>query len=82
MTPSHLISNTEGRSDIKGGGCQMEDGVMEDDGFPKDRTILPCGNTGYWDNTGYRCWSCMAIFGSIACPCNNLKPTEPQEAGR
>jgi len=30
--------------------------------------ILPCGNEGVREGDAYRCWNCMAIYGSIACP--------------
>lgn len=39
------------------------------------RTVeLPCGAVGAWDNTGYRCGECLAIYGSIGCPCTPPKP--------
>jgi len=38
--------------------------------------ILPCGATGDWDNTGYRCRDCMSIYGCLGCPCT--KAHEPQ----
>jgi hypothetical protein len=36
-----------------------------------EEVALPCGNTGVREGLGVRCWTCMAIWGSIACPCSN-----------
>jgi hypothetical protein len=44
------------------------------DGFPAEGSrnpeLLPCGATSHWDNTGWRCDECMAIWGSIGCSCS------------
>lgn len=37
-------------------------------GVPRT-TVLPCGATGHLDGCGYRCNTCFAIYGSMACPC-------------
>lgn len=45
-------------------------------GFPAEGSTmtLPCGYTGYFESTGYRCSGCMAIYGSVGCSCtNNMK---------
>lgn len=31
--------------------------------------ILPCGSKSFWDETGWRCLECLAIYGSMGCPC-------------
>lgn len=43
-----------------------------DNHFPADGTpyTLPCGEPAVWDNTGWRCLSCMTIYGSMTCPCS------------
>ncbi len=36
-----------------------------------DPMYLPCGGTAYFDEGagyGYRCWTCMAVVGSIGQP--------------
>lgn len=42
------------------------------DGFPLPGYIhiLPCGKPSSWDNTGWRCHECMAIYESIGCACS------------
>ncbi len=46
--------------------------------FPKDGTPheLPCGQIGYWEGTGWRCGTCMTIYGSMACPCEEERPED------
>lgn len=34
---------------------------------------LPCGGTGVPEEYSYRCWTCMAIYGSMGCPCTRDK---------
>ncbi len=50
---------------------------LGNDDFPREGATspdpLPCGAKSSWDNTGWRCHKCFAIFGSIGCPCNELE---------
>lgn len=40
---------------------------LPEDGTP---TTLPCGNTGYFDGTGFRCDMCFTIYGSVSNSCH------------
>jgi hypothetical protein len=44
---------------------------MTPEGKPSALHVLPCGAEAYWDETGMRCLSCFAIYGSIGCGCSN-----------
>jgi hypothetical protein len=37
--------------------------------LPEHVVRLPCGARGWRDGCGYRCYDCMAIYGSVSCPC-------------
>lgn len=45
-------------------------------------TILPCGNEGIWESDGcggFRCWTCMALYGSVATPKQCLELGKKQQ---
>lgn len=42
--------------------------------------VLPCGGRAMPEELGMRCWTCLTIYGSIACPCTRQQ-AEPRRTG-
>ena len=59
-----MVLHTKYEGEMNTGGEMSQIEKKDENGY----IILPCGGRGVSEGEiGVRCWTCMAIYGSIAC---------------